>query len=220
MAAFPLNRRRPHGWTLRKKTLFFISLTLVGLLVALYVVSRQVLLRSYSELEEKDTRQNLDRAVSALNDDLDSLGRASSDYSAWDQTYAFIHGGNPNFVRSEFPLETFLRLRLSLAVLLDNSGKTIFEQAADLNRGVLTPIPLGLKQSFSLDSLLTHHSKANSKIEGILLLPADALLVTSQPIITSRGGGPVAGTGLMARQLDAAGVDRVGKVSPLARSMR
>ena len=57
MPAFPLNRRRPHGWTLRKKTVFFISLTLVGLLAALYGVSRQVLLRSYSELEEKDTAE-------------------------------------------------------------------------------------------------------------------------------------------------------------------
>jgi PAS domain S-box-containing protein len=220
MPAFPLNRRRPRGWTLRTKTVFFISLTLVGLLVALYAVSRQVLLRSYGELEEQDTRQNLERAVSALTDDLDSLGRAASDYSAWDQTYAFIHGGNPNFVKSEFPVETFLRLRLSLAVLLDNSGKTIFEQAADLHRGVLTPIPLGLKQSFSLDSLLTHHSRANSKIEGILLLPADTLLVTSQPIITSRGGGPVAGTVLMARTLDAEEVERLGKVTHLALSMR
>ena len=220
VSTFPVKRPRPRGWTLRKKTVFFLVLTLVGLLAALYTVSRQVLLRSYGELEEQDTRQNLGRAVSALNDDLDTLGRAASDYSAWDQTYAFIRGGNPNFVKSEFPVETFLRLRVSLAVILDDSGRTIFEQAADLRHGVLTAVPSGLKQSLSLDSLLIHHSRANSTVEGILVLPGETLLVTSQPIITSQAKGPVAGTVLMARPLDSAEVERLGKVTHLTLSMR
>ena len=220
VSTFPLKPPRLPRWTLRKKTLLFIGLTLVGLVAALYTVSRLVLLRSYAALEEQDTRQNLDRAVSALNDDLLSLDRTASDYSAWDQTYAFIHGANPNFIKTEFPLEALLRLQVSCAVILDNSGRIVFSEAADLRHGVIAPLPAGLEQQISQGPALAHHENPSSRKAGILLLPGGALLMVSQPIVTSEAKGPVVGTVLMARLLDATEVSRLAQVTRLSLSVR
>ena len=88
---------------LRKKTLL-ICLTLVSVLGVLYVFSRIVFLRSFAKLEDHDVRQNLDRATSALSDDLTNLDSIVSEYSSWDKTYAFVNHPNPDYAKSEICL--------------------------------------------------------------------------------------------------------------------
>ena len=52
--------------TLRKKTLGIISVTLVGLIVVLIFTNRQIVLGSFSDLEEEDIRRNVQRVEEAL----------------------------------------------------------------------------------------------------------------------------------------------------------
>src|SRR5689334_21570826 len=87
--------------TLRRKTLLIISVTLVGLIVVLYAVSRVVLLGGFAELEEREARRNVERVLSSVEDDLSSLDRGCQNSATWDHAYAFIQNGNPDFVKSE-----------------------------------------------------------------------------------------------------------------------
>ena len=93
---------------LRRKTLLIICVTLVSLLGFLYFFSRTVILRSFSKLEEQDMRQNLDRGISSLSDELSGLGRTTQDYSSWDNTYAFMRGAKPDYIKTEFSNATLL----------------------------------------------------------------------------------------------------------------
>jgi PAS domain S-box-containing protein len=217
---FPLKPLHPPQWTLRKKTLLFIGLALVGLVAALYTVSRVVVLHSYADLEEQDIRKNLDRAVSALNDDLATLDQVGTDYSAWDQTYAFIHGGYPNYPTSEFPVEGAVRLRVSGVVLLDTSGRQVFSQMVDLGKRAVVSLPAGLLPHIAPGSFLASLNDPQKKIEGVLLLREGPLLVIAQPIVTSQGKGPVAGTLVMTRTLDDDEVAHLSQVTHLSLSVR
>ncbi|MGB0036620.1 MAG: CHASE4 domain-containing protein [Candidatus Acidiferrales bacterium] len=188
--------------SLRGKTLLIIIVAMIGLVGGLYALSRVVLLRGFYHLEEDFARQSLKRGTSAVATELAALDRTTSDYSAWDQTYAFLNGKNPAYSKSEFPPEAFPRLKLNFIVILDRSGKKVFSEGFNLVTLEQAPVPADLDAHLRPDSLLIVHPTDTSKVTGILMLASGPALVESQPVLTSKAEGPIAGTLIMGRWLD------------------
>ena len=118
--------------SLRGKTLFIILAVVLGLVGGLYALARVVLLRGFENIEEDFARQNLDRASSALSNELATLDRTTSDYSSWDHTYKFMRGEDPKYVKSDLLPMSLGQLRLNFVVLLDKSGQKIFSRSYNL----------------------------------------------------------------------------------------
>jgi sensor domain CHASE-containing protein len=131
---------------LRKKTLLIIGAALISLIVVLYATASTILLHDFHNLEAQYVRQDVARALDALDDDLSNLDTSAQDYAEWDDTYSFVETRNENFVKSNFVDSTFIYLRLNLLVLLDSNGKTIFSKGFDLKSKTEIPIPESLKQ--------------------------------------------------------------------------
>jgi len=87
---------------LGNKTLLWVGLTFIFPFGVFYFVSRELVLRRFASLEQQDTRQNIERAVSAFEDDLANLSRTTSDYSAWDETVEFRRRTEPRLSRQQF----------------------------------------------------------------------------------------------------------------------
>jgi PAS domain S-box-containing protein len=204
--------------SLRGKTFLIILLTTLGLAGGLYYLSRAILIRGFSALEDEFARQNLDRARSALLNELDTLDHTTSEYGAWDQTYAFVKTRNPSYVQSEFPTTTFQQLQISFVILLDNSGRILFSKGFNLTTGEEMKIPAGIEEHLRPGSLLSSPRKDPDRISGLLILPAGIVLVDSRPILTSNAQGPCLGTIIMGRPLDEAEIVRLGEMThmPLA----
>jgi len=188
--------------SLRRKTLLIISLAMVGLVGGLYALSRVVLLRGFSKVEEDFARQNLERASSALANELETLDRTTSEYASWDQTYTYLHKKNQGYVKSEFPAATFMQVKVNFVVILDNSGQEVFSKGFSLVKREEVGLPDGLKDHLKPGSLLATHHSESSKVLGILRLPSGPILIDSHPILTSNSNGPIAGTLIMGRLLD------------------
>ena len=120
--------------TLRRKTVVIVAITLIGLMVFLYGISRIFLLDSFAELEEHHTRQEVDRALRALLNDLSALDRTTGDYGAWDRTYQFMADHNEDFLKTELKIGTIAGLRINLVMIFDLSGRMIFSKCVDLKR--------------------------------------------------------------------------------------
>jgi diguanylate cyclase (GGDEF)-like protein len=205
---------------LRKKTTLIICFALVSLLAFLYTFSRTVLLRSFAQLEEQDTRQNLERGMSSLSDDLSSLDRIASDYGSWDQTVAFVQGANPSYVTTELPTQTFSNnLRVNIIIIADRSDRIVFSKAVDIGLAKDKPIPPSLTQVLRAGSPLLRHATVSSKTLGVLLLPEGPLLLVSRPILTSTNEGPIRGTFIMGRWLDAAELRHLGDINQVSLSL-
>ncbi len=198
--------------SLRQKTLLIIVLTMVVAVGSLFLLSRLVLLHGYARLEESFARENLERAASALTNELNTLDRTTSEYASWDQTYAYVHGTNPDYVKSEFPAATFQELKVSFVVILDNSGHKLFSKGFDLDHAGEAPVPEGIDENLKTGSSILNHKSLESRVAGILVLKAGPVLVDSRPILTSDSRGPVAGTLIMGRVLDAAEVQRLSQM--------
>ena len=198
--------------SLRQKTLLIIGLTMFAAVGSLFLVSRILFLRGYARLEEDFASKNLERAASALTNELNTLDRTTSEYASWDQTYAYLHGNNPAYVNSEFPASTFQQLKIGFVVILDNSGRKVFSKGFDLARGGEVPLPVGLEENLKTGSSILNHKSLDSRVMGILMLRDGPVLLDSRPVLTSDARGPIAGTLIMGRALDSVEVQNLSEM--------
>ena len=201
--------------SLRRKTLLIIAVAMIGLVGGLYFLSRALLMRSFAKLEADFASENIERASSALTNEIDTLDRTTSEYGSWDQTYAFVHGHNPGYTTSEFPSATFLQLKVNFVAIFDQHGTLLFSKGFDPERGGETFLPVGLKNHLKPGSKLVDLPSPDSRVSGLLMLPDGPTLVDARPILMSDSRGPVAGTVVMGRLLDANELARLGSVTHL-----
>ena len=93
---------------LRRKTQMVIGLVLLGLMAAIYAVTRRTLLVQFSRLEEEQTRQHLDRVSNAINNELDLLNGSARDDSMWDEAYQFVQHPTADWGERNFGEDTYL----------------------------------------------------------------------------------------------------------------
>ena len=187
--------------TIRRTVLLIIFATTLFLVLLLYGASETFLLGSFANLEEHMVLQNVNRAQLALSSDVDQLNTALIDWAKWDDTYAFITDQNQNYITSNLPPGTLSQLRLNMILFINSSGQLVLGRIADLDTKKEMPVPQNfLKNLFHKGSLVCHTE--SDIFNGIVMLPEGPLLISSQPILTSEGKGPVRGTLIMGRFLD------------------
>ena len=210
------NARKRSNMTLSRRTLVIIGATLVGLMLILFIVSQTILLDSYARLEAKDTSKNVERALSALSDDISGLNSVVGDWAPWDDTYAFVQDLNSSYILNNLNNDTFANLRVNVMLFVNSSGQIVFEKAVDLQNKQEIPVPESLSENISTSSLLTHPINIDSKVSGLILLTEGPILIASQPILTSQNGGPIMGALIMGRFLDSAEIGGLADTTRLS----
>jgi PAS domain S-box-containing protein len=207
---------------LRKKTLLIIGAALISLIVVLYATASTILLHDFNNLEAQYVRQDVARALDALDDDLSNLDTSAQDYAEWDDTYSFVDTRNQEFVKSNFVNSTFVYLRLNLLVLLDSDGKTIFSKGFDLKSKTEIPIPASLQQHLTeaLIESQTSSEEGYPAKTGVVTLPEATLLIASKPIVNSNAQGPPRGTLILARYLDNTEIGLLSELTHLSVDFR
>ncbi len=206
--------------TLRIKTLLIIGLALVIIVAAVYATSTFILMGGFANVEEQDTRQNVERALAALSDDLAELMRSNRDYAAWDDTYAYIEDANEAYVQNNLADTTFSNLRLNMAVFVNTAGRVVYGKGYDLENDTEVAVPDSLYQHLTVDSPFLRLSDPNSGLTGIILLPEGPVLLSSWPIVTSANEGPVRGHLLFGRYLSSTEIERLAESTRLSLAVR
>ncbi len=198
--------------TLRKKTLWMVGTTLVGLLILLLTISSTILLQGFGQLEELEVEKNIIRLNNIFADELDRLSVLTEDYGSWDDTYEYMITHDKKYITTNFVQSTFEDLNLNLIMLLDINGKIVFERHLH-------------KAQFDVESdnfyeniapLFQNSSKKTYQINGLLLLPKEIMLLATYPIITSNKEGPSRGTLIMAYCLDEEKIDKISNLAQLS----
>ena len=200
-------------------TLIVIIFTLICLIILLSAASKAIFNKRFSELEKTDVRQNAERAFSALSDDLATLNTTAGDYAGWDETYAFIEENNDRYIVN-FNDSTFVKLRLNLLLLIDNSARIVYGKGFDLKDNKEVPYAESLNKHLFPESVLLKHNDTDSSVAGIVLLEEGPMLIASRPIITSEYKGPARGTLVMGRFLDSNEISRLAETTKLSISLQ
>ena len=198
--------------SLRKKILFIIVATVFLLVLTLYALSRSIVLGSFVALETKNAAEQVGRVIAALDDVSQQLLATNGDWSAWNDTCAFLEGSYAEYPAENLMDATFINLRLQIMVFVDASGRIRYQKAFDLETEQETPLMAGLAQHLAPESALVRHSTPESALAGVLILPEGAMLVASRPIVDSENRGPVRGTLVIGRFLDVPEIERLAKL--------
>ena len=201
--------------TLRKKTLLIIAGTFYGVIILLFFISRNILLESYADLERQSTHRDVERVLAAYSQGLANIETTTADWAAWDDTYAFIAEPNEGYIRSNLTDSTFTQLGLNLMLYIDPSGQITFGKAFDLENEEEIPLPPSISTYLTEHDFLVTHRDAESSYAGTIVLPEGPMLIASNPILTSEDEGPIRGTLIMGRYLDAAKVDELAEITLL-----
>ena len=126
---------------LRTKTLALLVLTMIGLLIALYIPLRLIVLGSFLDLEAQTTRTEVERANNALHTAIGKLDNSASGYATWDDTYAFVQDRDSNYLEVNLAEPSFPAEDINLVVIVNNSGQIAGAKAYDLDQQHSIPVP-------------------------------------------------------------------------------
>jgi len=200
--------------SLRIKTLFIIGAVLAGLVLILYLITQTILVRSFAALEEQNTREHVERALTALNDQIATLSATNLDYAFWDDTYQFIVDRNQDYIDANLDNVFLANLGLNLEAFITPEGEIAYIKVIDLESGEDRPIPDGLTPYISAGSPFLDHTDLTGSVAGIVLVDEGPMLMSSRAILTSDIEGPSQGSLIFGQFLDAA------KVAALSESLR
>ncbi|MBN2467446.1 MAG: response regulator [Deltaproteobacteria bacterium] len=201
--------------SLKKKTAITIGLIFLALFLIQYISAEAILLKSFSDLEEREVRQHTERALKAVDNASRNIGIMTVDWATWDDTYGYIMGVNDQFAAINVVDSTFINLRLNLMVFLDNTGRMILGKGYDLHDQKEAPLPDGLAGYLSGNSPLLCHCGTERKVDSILLLPDGPMFISARPILTSNGEGPPQGTLIFGRWLNSNEINRIAGITQI-----
>ena len=201
--------------TLRLKIIGSIIITTAIILILFYLPMRQVLMKSYTDLEEQTVFRNIQRVVNQTANTIEEIRKTAADYASWDDTYFYMETLDQAYIDSNYIDTTYINNQLNVIMLIDPSGNIVYADAYDLNEEIYIPIPERLLALEPEDLLLTPLHTGQS-VEGLLVVENQPTFIASQPILTSDSGGPPHGVLIMARFLDENMVARLGKTIQLS----
>lgn len=188
------------------------------LFAAQYFIASQIVLGKYSEVEERLALAAVSRAQEVLRDNQRQLDSLAADWGGWDDAYQFMKTHDRRFIRSNFTPSTFERLDIDAAAYVANDG-TILYQGGKISSGHEEVFPKEVLAFLKKDGALLRFHDESGHVSGLLQSRDGLWLVSSYPVITSDGKGPIRGAMVMLRQFNQALIGRLSTISNLSLSL-
>jgi signal transduction histidine kinase len=194
---------------IRTKTLNIIASALIVLALANFIVLRAFVFPTFVALEHEAAGKDIQRAVAALNTELDDLSATLRDYSNWDDSYNFALGNLPSYPDVLAP-DSVKNLRVDLIEIYDDQKNQLYAGVYDEG----SSSPRHADWSFLTldpDRVLFSNEATNNQQQGIVATPEGLFLFAALPILHTSGEGPPAGTYIFGRLLDPELVAKIKK---------
>jgi PAS domain S-box-containing protein len=173
-----------------------IFILTVGILSAL---SFTVILGDYHDLESDYVRGEMNLIMNNIEGEIKNLESNVQDWGAWDDTYAYVRGEQPDYPKINLVNATFKTLRTNFIIITDKEGRITYGQGYDLVSETPVPLRADLESELAGDRARYRITGKIDGISGFLNLPEGPVLLASFPILHSDYSGPVQGSVIMGR---------------------
>lgn len=167
-------------------------------------------------LSKKGIRADVERALDAFYGEIAAINRLALDWAAWDDTYNFIVDKNKRYIKTNLVDSAFTSLKLNVMLFINSSGQVVYGSGYDLDTDKRVAVPESLLQQIRENSILLRHTHPEEEITGFVILPEGLMLIASLPILPSEGKGPVRGTLIFGRYLDAREIGHLSDLTHLS----
>ncbi len=197
-----LSSHTPQFWGgLRFKVTSIVAGSFAILFLAQFAAVRAILLSNFTRLEEDRAYIDAARLQNALNSEVNRMNDSALDYSTWDETYNFVAGKNPNYVKTQLYDSVFKSLKANSIGIANGSGKLLANKGQDFYHSKALASPPEFLKYVQL-SAKEFTSSSDKQRQGVLSTSSGLMLVTSQPILKSEGTGLTNGVFSMGRFID------------------
>ena len=177
--------------SLRKKTLFFITVTLIALTVILYFAISINVRGSFETLEEEDFNKHVLRVNEAIDNELGDINSKLNDWAKPGQELDVVRLASlldgertrPSDQRGNKLADLLANLDVNVFLWTDSRNKIFWGWSYNEETRRLDLVSRSLKQELTTGSPLLQHPQGDGTVKGLLLLPEDPMLVVSAPIL-------------------------------------
>ena len=185
------------------KWVSLIACIIIFLSAVNHGLQRWVILPSFIELERQQAQAELSRVMDAIEREAEHIDLLLNDWSNWDDNYQFVQDGNQPFIDSNLVWETMAGTSaIHLMYFYNVQHQLVWGEVFDSDEGLLDSQEFSFSVKTNHENLL-HHASVTSSISGIIATSLGPILIASRPVLTSQRSGPIMGTMLMGRFLDA-----------------
>ena len=188
--------------TLHRKTLITSCISIFVLLAVVIFSANHILLGGFTDVETRETQSSLNRATNAVENELSSLTAFLADWAEWDDSYEFIAGQSPEYIKKNLSAQTFQIQKLQLLVFLDSQRNVVFGTRFNPTSKGFIPLPNDLRQHFQPESPLLPDLNSDQATKGIIVLSDAPMLIAAHPVIDSERKLPPRGWLVVGRVID------------------
>jgi len=171
--------------------------------------SNYVIQSGFSELERRHAMTVIDAAVHQIQDQLTRLDALAWDWATWDDTYAFVLDGNPQYIESNLPDSIFTDQ--SLCALIIRRTNRIPTYARTITHDGEENRPLLERLNRLMEKEMPILGNGAGGRGGLIYLDGEFHLVVERSILTSEGKGPSRGVLIMSRPLTTEIIETMGR---------
>ena len=186
---------------LRTKTLITIGSTIIILVLAIYLISHVLLINSLTDIEEKDTRQDVTLAGNLLCNDLLNLNNITQKWAGLE----YFSSERVNQTQNEEYIQNLISSSgIDLLIVLDPSGKVLYFK-------LYNSISNEINNNNSILNYISQNKQLsikNSSTNGIILLQNDSMFISSQPI-KSKNNNSLEGTLILGKYIESTEIEKL-----------
>ncbi len=188
-----------------KISLILLATVAVSLLANAALMWLGVLPR-FDQLDSQTAFANASRADEALKAEMRYLSSQVRDWAYWTDAHEFMQGTRPDYVESNLFDETLVQLDINLLYFVSPDGEVRWSRALRSEDGDILDLELAELPAdrFAPDHPLVRHEETISVHSGIFATTQYPVVYASSTILNNDKEGPVAGTLIMGRIVDAA----------------
>jgi len=179
---------------LRSKITFITLLFLVVVILLLYPITSLFMLRTFEEFEKDGAVEDILMIKEQVIGQVRSLSENSILLSSNDQTMDFIDEPTEEFISTNLVLQHFRSLETNIVLILDRSGRVVFERSYDLLLDIEIDVPVGLTGAIQSDTTMWTYSDVRDEHSGFLEVGQNVFMFSSRPVLRSNNQGPISGS--------------------------
>jgi PAS domain S-box-containing protein len=197
------------GINLRNRILLLLLVVFAISAGCQYAIGRLVIYPRFLEFDRAQATQNVERAVQALQRELDLLIPSINDWAVWDDSYRFVQDRNQVFITTNLSSLALQELAVNVLAFYNRAGQRIWAGTDALSADDQNELVNIAPSSFLPHPVAIQQAPPNSAVGSLFWTRRGLFLVSYRSILHSSGEGPPMGTVLMARFLDDQSITRL-----------
>ncbi|MDX9691130.1 MAG: diguanylate cyclase [Acholeplasmataceae bacterium] len=173
-------------------------------LLIVIIIFFSMLIFAYQSAEKLDRDQALlqvERIQDGFTFTTEMMKQTSTDWSKWDETYAFVEGTNPTYVDDNLYIEALQSIQMDMVLIYSHQGTLLYHQAYDFDEGTSSSVEQSIINQIESLQILTD-TNPDAYTTGYITFQEQLLLIATSPIMQSSYTGDVIGTFIFIRIID------------------